>query len=91
MARYREKDATDLAWNRIRRQITMEVDLAIRNLREDILNVALANAFKEHSARLSRGEEIAALPAGPAEWVEQIIKDNVLVPVLEVDDDAGFG
>ncbi|HXJ62769.1 MAG TPA: hypothetical protein VNN79_03355 [Actinomycetota bacterium] len=86
MARYREKDATDLAWNRTRRQITMEIDLVIRNLREEILNKALTQAFEEHVARLNAGEIVAALPSGPAEWVTKIIAENVPVPLLELSD-----
>ena len=48
MARYRQKDETDLVWNRVRRQITRELDTVIMNKREEALNVLLSNAWDEY-------------------------------------------
>jgi len=45
VARYREKDETDLAWNRTRRQLTRDLDTRIQNLREDLLNDILTGAW----------------------------------------------
>lgn len=56
MARYRHKDDTDLAWNRIRRRITRELDTEIMNAREDALNTLLYRAWEEYSVALGEGK-----------------------------------
>ena len=56
MARYRAKDTTDLAWNRIRRQITRDIDTVILNLREEILNTALTDSWDKYTEALSQGK-----------------------------------
>ena len=38
MARYRNKDETDLVWNRTRRRITRDLDTKIQDFREELLN-----------------------------------------------------
>jgi len=55
MARYREKDASDMVWNAIRRRITKELDLAISDKREQALNVLLTKAFDEFANALGEG------------------------------------
>lgn len=55
MARYREKDDTDLAWNRIRRHITRELDTEIANRREEALNALLTKAWDEFTTALGEG------------------------------------
>ena len=55
MARYREKDETDLAWNRIRRRITRELDTEIQNSREEALNTLLSKAWDEYTTALGEG------------------------------------
>lgn len=47
MARYREKSPEDMAWNRIRRHLTRELDTAIGDAREEALNSLLTHAFDE--------------------------------------------
>lgn len=56
MARYREKDAADLAWNRIRRRITRELDIAIADAREEAINMLLTKAFDEFTTALGEGK-----------------------------------
>jgi len=56
MARYRHKDETDLAWNKVRRRITAEIDLEVRNVREEILNVALSKAWDDYATALGEGK-----------------------------------
>lgn len=55
MARYRQKDATDLAWNRIRRGLTRELDTAIQNAREEMLNKLLSKAWDDYEKALGEG------------------------------------
>jgi hypothetical protein len=56
MARYREKDETDLIWNKVRRQITRDLDTEIMNRREHALNKLLSRAWIEYSASLESGD-----------------------------------
>lgn len=56
MARYRQKDETDLAWNRIRRRITRELDTEIANAREEALNTLLSKAWDEYTTALGEGK-----------------------------------
>lgn len=56
MARYRHKDDTDLAWNRIRRRITRELDTEIQNAREEALNALLTKAWDEYTVALGEGK-----------------------------------
>ena len=58
MARYREKDQTDLSWNRIRRRLTMELDVQIRDWREDALNRLLGGAWDEYVKALGTGDTL---------------------------------
>ena len=58
MARYREKDSTDLAWNRIRRAITRALDTEIQNRREEVLNELLVRAWDEYTEALKAGTVI---------------------------------
>lgn len=76
MARYREKDETDLAWNRIRRQITRDLDTEISNRREEVLNELLAGAWDEYTAALKSGTVIE-LEAKYKKLVTEIVKDVV--------------
>lgn len=58
MARYRQKDETDLRWNRIRRRITREIDNQIMDWREEALNRLLSDAWDKYAAALERGEKL---------------------------------
>lgn len=76
MARYRQKDETDLAWNRIRRQITRDLDTEIQNRREDVLNELLSGAWEEYTAALKTGSVIE-LEARYKRLVSEIVRDVV--------------
>lgn len=56
MARYRTKDSVDLAWNRIRRRITRELDTQIAEWREQALNELLSSAWERYKTSLASGE-----------------------------------
>lgn len=74
MARYREKDETDLRWNKIRRRLTMELDVQLKDFREDALNTLLSGAWKEYVAALGEGK-VLELEAGYEGWVTQALRD----------------
>lgn len=75
MARYRHKDETDLAWNKIRRRITAEVDLEVRNVREEILNAALSKAWEDYASALGEGH-IPEVEGRYTELVKAILNDS---------------
>lgn len=85
MARYRHKDSVDLAWNRIRRRLTMELDVQIKDWREDALNHLLAGAWEKYSASIGTGE-VLELEAHYNTWVSKALNDSVSV---EADREAG--
>lgn len=76
MARYRHKDETDLVWNRIRRQITRDLDTEIANRREEVLNILLTKAWEDYTASLESGELIE-LEAKYQTLVSAIVADVV--------------
>lgn len=74
MARYKEKDVTDLAWNKVRRQITRDLDTALQNRREEVLNVLLTHAWDEFTNALQKGE-VKEIEARYAEFAKTIVED----------------
>lgn len=76
MARYREKDATDLAWNRIRRRIVRELDTQIMDKREEVQNILLGSAWRKYTAGLTEGR-VEELESHYAALVDTIIGDIV--------------
>lgn len=80
MARYREKDETDLVWNRIRRQITRDLDTEIQNRREEILNELLSGAWEEYTLALKRGE-VLEIERKYKRLFKQIVHDVIEAPV----------
>jgi hypothetical protein len=76
VARYREKDETDLVWNRIRRQITRDLDTEIQNKREEVLNILLSEAWTDYTKSLESGE-LRELEAKYTGLVQAIIADVV--------------
>jgi hypothetical protein len=58
VARYRTKDETDLRWNRIRRQLTRDLDTQIANIREDMLNAILGDAWGKYAKSLETGTKL---------------------------------
>ena len=85
MARYRQKDETDLVWNRIRRQITRDLDTEIQNRREEALNILLSEAWEEYTKRLESGE-LVEFEAKYSQLVQAIVVD--VVPRRELEDAA---
>lgn len=76
MARYREKDETDLRWNSIRRRLTRQLDTEIADYREAVLNKLLAGAWDEYSRMLESGE-VLALESDYKSWVAQAMTEAV--------------
>lgn len=72
MARYREKDETDLRWNSIRRRITRQLDTEFADVREHILNKLLTKAWDDYSASLETGEKLK-IEEQVSNWVEAAI------------------
>ena len=89
MARYRTKDPVDLAWNKIRRAITMEVDRLIRDKREEILNDLLGPAFTKFSEGLQKGD-VKKLEPGDEQFIRAKIEDALsgVKPALGLGDEA---
>lgn len=80
MARYRQKDSVDLAWNKIRRQITRDLDTAMMNLREEILNTALSDGWDRFQTALSQGQVLeleAEYERTAGVWVADQVKAHL--------------
>ena len=82
MPRYREKDQTDLVWNRIRRQITRDLDTEIMNKREEALNILLSRAWEDYTKSLETGDLIQ-LEAKYTSLVQAIVSDVVPEGMLD--------
>ena len=76
MSRYRQKDETDLAWNRIRRRITRELDTQIADWREEALDKLLSEAWMRYAKSLEVGV-VLELEAGYEEWVGNALEQSV--------------
>lgn len=76
MARYREKDETDLVWNRIRRRLTRELDIEIANRREEALNVILSQAWDDYTKAIATGE-LREVESRYSTFASQIVADIV--------------
>jgi hypothetical protein len=87
MARYREKDETDLVWNRIRRQITRDLDTEIQNRREEALNILLSEAWAKYAKSLETGE-LKELEAQYSGFVSAIVQDVVPDPAKLTEPEA---
>ena len=74
MARYREKDETDLRWNRIRRRLTRELDTQIADVREEILNNLLSGAWEKYAEALQTGTKLE-LEAHYGSWVAKALEE----------------
>lgn len=82
MARYRSKDSTDMAWNRIRRKVTRELDTRIQDWREEALNTLLTNAWDRYVVALNTGE-LVELESEYTAFVDRAL-DAVLPAVADV-------
>lgn len=84
MARYREKDETDLAWNHTRRQLTRDLDTRIQNLREDLLNDILSEAWKKYIKELSKDKpDLVSLEDEATRWVEDVLRRQLKPRAIE--------
>lgn len=81
MARYREKDETDLVWNRIRRQITRDLDTEIYNAREEVLNSLLSTAWDDYVKAIGTGE-LREVEARYSTLVRSIVQEKIVRPEL---------
>lgn len=81
-ARYRTKDEIDLAWNKVRRQVTRDIDTVFQNYREEVLNDALGTAWDRFQAELETGTTVHLEDRGTA-WVKDMIHQH-LQPKLGV-------
>lgn len=78
MARYRQKDETDLVWNRIRRQITRDLDTEIQNRREEVLNLLLSEAWNDYVKGLESGE-LREIEGKYKALVSAIVHDTIVM------------
>lgn len=86
MARYRHKSEDDLAWNRIRRRITRELDSEIQNAREQALNAILTKAWDDYTSALGQGR-VPEIESKYSNLARAIVEDVVQIPEM-VDSDA---
>ena len=87
MARYRTKDGTDLAWNRIRRHLTRELDTVIQDAREDALNDLLTKAWDDYTRALGEGK-VPEVESKYASLSLAIVKDIIPKAAKVLDDSA---
>lgn len=81
MAKYRQKDETDLVWNRTRRQITRDLDTQIQNFREELLNTLLSDAWGRYVKALDSGT-LVQLEDEAADWIRTLL-DTQLKSAIE--------
>ena len=81
MARYKERDETDLTWNRIRRKVTRDLDTEIQNRREEVLNVLLTSAWADYVKALGTGE-LREVEDKYSTLVKAIVDENIVRPEL---------
>ncbi len=81
MARYREKDETDLVWNRIRRKLTRDLDTEIQNRREEVLNTLLSTAWDDYVKAIGSGE-LREVEDKYSDLVKRIVDENIVKPEL---------
>ena len=85
MARYRDKDETDLRWNRIRRRITRELDTQVADWREAQLNRLLTSAWEKYVTSLDTGQKLE-LESHYESWVATALDDSIEGSVVEEED-----
>jgi len=87
LARYRTKDTVDLDWNKIRRWITMVVDVGFRDAREEVLNTLLSEAWHQYSAALDVGKKLE-LEHGDMEFIRAKVAKALEGVELRLTDEA---
>ena len=83
MARYRQKDETDLVWNRIRRRITRELDTQLIDWREEMLNKLLSDAWVKYADSLNTGT-VLELEAEYETFVGKALSEHINLTFDEV-------
>ena len=83
MARYRSKSSDELAWNDLRRRLTLQVDAEVRGVRERLLDKILSAAWEEFQRSLERGE-ILHIESNVAAFVAEAIEQSIDVEEIEV-------
>jgi hypothetical protein len=81
VARYREKSPEDMAWNRIRRELTRGLDTGIQHRREEALNKLVGGAWDEYVAALDQGT-VRELESKYQSFISGIVEDVVKDPEL---------
>lgn len=81
MARHRQKDSIDLAWNRIRRHLTRELDTQIADWREEALNRLLGGAWEQYKNAIATGQVLELEEKYEAQFVSQVLGDVIDVTV----------
>lgn len=79
MARYRHKSDDDLAWNRIRRRLTRELDSEIQNAREEALNAMLTKAWDDYTTAIGQGT-VPEIESKYSSFARAIVADLVQIP-----------
>ena len=74
MARYREKDETDLRWSKIRRRLVRELDTQIADWREEAVNKLLSDAWRKYAEALQTGQKLE-LEAHYGAWVAEALSE----------------
>jgi len=72
-ARYRTKDETDIIWNKIRRQVTRDLDTRILNFREELLNEILTASWEKYVAAIETGS-LVELEDEATRWVDDLLR-----------------
>jgi len=72
VARYRTKDETDIVWNKIRRQVTRDLDTRILNFREELLNEILTASWERYVAAIETGS-LVELEDEATRWVDDLL------------------
>lgn len=85
MARYREKDELDLAWNKIRRRVTRDLDTRVMDFREELLNDLLTSAWDKYTKALERGEKVM-LEDEASVWVDGMLEKHLRPALKDVRD-----
>jgi hypothetical protein len=81
VARYRTKDETDIVWNKIRRQVTRDLDTRIQNFREELLNEILTASWERYTAAIETGS-LVELEDEATRWVDDLLRRQ-LRPSIE--------
>lgn len=76
MARYREKSAEDMRWNRIRRRLTRELDTQVADWREEALNRLLTGAWDQYVEALNTGKKLE-LEGAYKSWVAEALNEEL--------------